>query len=369
MHGQEHLLVQPRHADEHRRLGQHQHLGHLAGVRDVGVQAPGHQHLERPRALEGVREGQEGERGVLGRDREELVEGIQFEGEAAVGEDGAAGLPGRAGGVDEGRHVVRGRRREPGVDLGVRLGAGGAGEDVAQRLDAVGARGVDRPHGAQVGQFRPDGLDAGQQVGVLDDREGGSGVGDHVAHLVGRAGRVERDRHRADGEQREVDHRPLGPVGAEQCDAITGRHPALDEVAGEPADRPAEFGVREFLPVGAPEDAGRGPRGVASEHVLHADGDVVGVHGVRPCHRRAPPTCHTVPFRGRGMPKRASSTGDHRIATPRPRARARGRGVTIGWSLCSGPPDTTGHNRTTPTLWTTRTCGLGACSLRAGSRP
>jgi hypothetical protein len=102
----QHFLVDPGYGDEHVRPDFEEVLGyHLDGLR-VGDGDPAVEVDVVDRALEGVRQREEGEGRLAALDRHALHRGQDVARHVAVGEHHALRSSGRAAGVDEGRQIV-----------------------------------------------------------------------------------------------------------------------------------------------------------------------------------------------------------------------------------------------------------------------
>ena len=195
--------------------------------------------------------------------------------------------PGRAGGVDVGRGVVLLER--PGALVERGLGdLGGAGEEglPGEHARVVGDRGGalhedDRDEARELVPLLPELVVLGS---VLDDDDRGLGVVDDVLHLARRAGGVDAGRDAAGGDRREGADGPLGPVVAEQADALAGRQPEREHGPGGLADLGGVLAPRGGLPVAAAPDEVGGGAGAGASLGEEAGGDRVcdpGAPGVR----------------------------------------------------------------------------------------
>ena len=110
----------------------------------------------------------------------------------------------------------------PGVDRDrLPLGALGRlhGDDQAQLGRGVGGR-----------------QQAFGERGCRDDRRGGARIGQDMAVIVGRVGRVGGHRHGAGGHDREVGDDPVGPVLRDQHDAVAARDAERAQAARQRRD-------------------------------------------------------------------------------------------------------------------------------------
>ena len=230
------LLEDAGHGEEPRRAHRGERLADLARVRaDRDTDAADHRQVVVRPAFGDVGGGQPGDH--LGSAIGEVHDLIDAAGQAhqvAVGELHALGRAGRAGGVDQGEHVVglhlvddRGR-----VVAGVHL------LDLGERVGAAVA--VHDDHVLDLGQVGA-GLLEGLQEHGLDDRDLALGVRADVLDLLGRGGLVDREGDAAEGHGREVARDELGAVVEHQGDRVALRYAQLRQASGDLVDSLAQL--------------------------------------------------------------------------------------------------------------------------------
>ncbi len=121
-------------------------------------------------------------------------------------------------------------------------------------------------HAAAVDSVR----DQAPDLGPLDDRGRGAGVGEDPGDLVGAGGLVHRDGDGARRPDGEVDERPLVAGLGLQGDAVTGLHAGGDQPLGDAGDLLAELPPGDVLPPAVPLDA--------QPDLVAVLGDVLGQH-------------------------------------------------------------------------------------------
>ena len=87
-------------------------------------------------------------------------------------------------------------------------------------------------HVLERGSLVGRGLDLRQLLGVLADDPDGLGVREEVTHVTGRARRVDRDAHRADPREREIEERPVEAVAREQRERVSLANAAGEQTVG-----------------------------------------------------------------------------------------------------------------------------------------
>ena len=166
------------------------------------------------------------------------VQRLGVGGDVAVGDHGALGAPGRAGGIDERRKIV-----------GLALG-GSAQGPLARRQLAEGAAAV-RRHGQQRAHLVGGrcGLDLGDALGRGDD-DLGLGVADEILELGRRVGGVERVVDGADLEGRKVEVDAGKRLLDLRHDTIAGLQPERLQCRRGTSDLIEQLGVGQDAPVG-----------------------------------------------------------------------------------------------------------------------
>ena len=114
--------------------------------------------------------------------------------------------------------------------------------------DGAAATGLDQPrppHARQPPQHLADRL---QVRRGLDHDRLRARVGQYPLHLLGGGGLVHRDRDRARGPERVVDHGPLVAGARQEGDPVTLADPGRHEALGERGDLVAELARRDVQP-------------------------------------------------------------------------------------------------------------------------
>ena len=177
---------------------------------------------------------------------EEIPLGIHRRDPVAVGEHGAFGFPGGAGGVLDLAEVV-----EPAV--------GGAAARVrTEELAPRGGAGDLAADGDDVPECRcpvPDAADEGRTFRVGDDG-GGSCVADGVEDLVLPVDPVRRDRDGADPPEGKVGDEVLRRTVEIDADPLPAPDPEGEEAACGPGDQVEEVGAGIGLPPGGDDESG-----------------------------------------------------------------------------------------------------------------
>jgi hypothetical protein len=211
----------------------------------------------------------------------------------AVGEHAALGRAGGAGGVDEGEGVLGTHARAAPFELLGRAGSSALAYvrqgDRAQRrsrgggavrLGLLGGR-VDRDHRAQIRQAIADGGDLRDLLLVLTGDRASPGVADHPVALLGRVGRV--DRH-DDQASRGGGHVQIGPLGSgvgEDCEALAGLEPQVDQAEADLLHDAGKLGIAHVVPLAIALVAHRGLLAVGAGRVRDQIGDRTGLSGRR----------------------------------------------------------------------------------------
>ena len=180
----------------------------------------------------------------------------------------------RARGVDQ-RGLVLGLDGAPG---GLDVDVGLCGLDVLPAGGALAAGALEHDHRLQRGQIGAGALELLREV-LLDDRHLRARVGDHVGDLLGRGGRVDRERRRAERHHGEVGDVELGPVDEHQRHRVAAPDAELVQAAGERVDAVAQLapGQRHLVVLGAHGDA----VGVVLRGDAEGFGDRGGADGAR----------------------------------------------------------------------------------------
>ena len=311
----------------------------MLGVRGVAEHRPAVDGRALHDLAEDVRERQEQQDralGVeqLGQDRDHRA---HLGDEVAVGQLAALRAAGGAGGVDQGREVVRagrpaacvhlrgGHRRPARRERRHRAGPVALGHDPPDVLRGVLGAG----HGRRVpvvlhhDRLRP---------GVLEDPR----------DLLGGRRLVDRDGHGAGGDDRVVEQRPLVAGAREQGDPVARRDPGGDEAAGDGDDLRHERRAGDLGPGVADPPAQRhgvgvlvreGEHGVGQGVVVvdaHTRGDAELAHGptssadaghLRATYRQSV-SFSSAPPRSRAVNHRSSHRAPHEASGGPPAARA-----------------------------------------------
>ncbi len=161
--------------------------------------------------------------------------------EVGVGDHASLGLPGGAGGVDEGGDGVRGAGGPAVVDHRVR--------DAFPGLDQPGHRaGVEFPQVGQPGQVAAFGADEPGLRGVLDGAGHGPGVLDDPARLEGGGGGVDRYGDQAGGPAGEVEQGPLVGRTGHDGEPVALPEPFGDQALGHGEHLGRELCGRDVVP-------------------------------------------------------------------------------------------------------------------------
>ncbi len=179
--------------------------------------------LDDPREHVGERQEQQGG-GALGLEEPfELGDrDAQLVLEVVVGEHAALGPPGRAGGVDQRREVVRARRRTAFLELRV-ADAGAEPPDLGDRPT------LERPDVGELGQAPAHGPDAGQVGRVLHHDRPRPGVREDPLDLLLRRRLVDRHGRRAGEPDRVVEQGPLVARARDQGHPVAGLDAGRDQ--------------------------------------------------------------------------------------------------------------------------------------------
>ncbi len=298
--GSEQLLEDPGHGEQIRGSERAQVVRQVverAGEPHVQAPLEGGVHHD-PREDVGEREEQKGGVAVLEdpvHPGEDLADRPH---EVVVGELAALRVAGGARRVDDRREVVAAQRPDPAVDLGQIVVGGGAGQPPEPGVvehDEVLERRVRR-------------CGAGEQcaeIGVGDEREAGSGVGEDRPALVRAVRVVDGDRHRPRCEDGEVGDEPLHARRAHDRHPVAGRHAVGDQAAGDAADPVEEIGPGEMAPVVATWPADEHRIGSRGRPRPQGGEQVVGVGHLAGCGALGQSLGHGV-----------TSSGDHAPSTP-----------------------------------------------------
>jgi hypothetical protein len=223
------LLEEAGHGGHNRRAHLAQEFAHLVERRGVVDRDAAPAEDVEAGALEDVRERKDGERNVGREYRQRLRNRHHVGDEIRVRQHDAFGLARRARSVDDGREVFASDFAEVSLE---RLRVGAVQLNAAQ-LKLCEHRSF-RPGVSPVGVEEDDSLktfdalNAGARVAVdfppRNEQHARARIFKDVSDLFGSLRRVDGHVDRAEAENREVDHRPIGPVLRQQRHAVALPH-------------------------------------------------------------------------------------------------------------------------------------------------
>jgi len=228
-------------------------LGHRFDALGVADRASAVDIGEGDHAFQDVRQGQEGQDGVLLGKPDDLRDADDVAHEIAVGEDDAFRHPRRPRRINQGGLVLRPDQErfpleEPGIG---RVRPAAQVQDLVEGPDALGRLGEEGDEVLDLVQPFPDGFDLRPLLPVGADDDHGVRIIDDVADLFRNERRVDGNGHGSPRQGREIRHDPFGPVLGNDGQLVAVPQAQRPEPQRQMPDRVAEFprGQRDVRPV------------------------------------------------------------------------------------------------------------------------